>query len=268
MEVGRDLFDDRFDTDGRSIVLINNPRTMLEAPFATVSNLRATLSAIGDMIDPDQDVVMVYLTSHGGRDHKLAVEFPPLQLEALAPATLKEILDGAGIKWRIIVVSACYSGGFIEPLKDDYTLILTASATDRTSFGCGSESDATYFGDALFQHGIGRIADARVSKALNLQIEQGCRMLGTLELVRGRLVDRDRGRWRTLVRRVAVMQRDRLLTHQMQSASRTEGGQASTSRPCVAKSAIVSRSRPNAAQAVCATAPSSVRRPHVLPKWS
>src|SRR5216117_2970700 len=89
----RDLFDDRFDTDGRSIVLINN--------------LRAMLSAIGDMIDPDQDVVMVYLTSHGGRDHRLAVEFPPLQLEALAPVTLKEMLDSAGIKWRIIVVSAC-----------------------------------------------------------------------------------------------------------------------------------------------------------------
>jgi hypothetical protein len=97
---------------------------------------------------------MVYLTSHGGRDHKLAVEFPPLQLEALAPATLKEMLDNAGIKWRIIVVSACYSGGFIEPLKDDYTLIMTASAADRTSFGCGSESEATYFGDALFQHAL------------------------------------------------------------------------------------------------------------------
>jgi len=154
IEVARDLFDDRFDTDGRSIALINNPRTMLETPFATVSNLRATLSAIGDIIDPDQDVVMVYLTSHGTRDHKLAVEFPPLQLEALAPATLKEMLDNAGIKWRIIVVSACYSGGFIEPLRDDYTLIMAASAADRTSFGCGSESEATYFGDALFQHAL------------------------------------------------------------------------------------------------------------------
>jgi len=154
MEVARDLFDDRFDTDGRSITLINNPRTMLEVPFATVSNLRATLSQIGDIIDPDQDVVMLYLTSHGTRDHKLAVEFPPLQLEALAPSALKQMLDDAGIKWRIIVVSACYSGGFIEPLKDDYTLIMTASATDRTSFGCGTESDATYFGDALFQHAL------------------------------------------------------------------------------------------------------------------
>ncbi|HEV8094416.1 MAG TPA: C13 family peptidase [Burkholderiales bacterium] len=154
MEVARELFDDRFDTDGRSIALINNPRTVLEVPFATVSNLRATLSAIGDIINPDQDVVMLYLTSHSGRDHRLAVEFPPLQLDALAPATLKEMLDTAGIKWRIIIVSACYSGGFIEPLKDDYTLIITASAADRTSFGCGSESEATYFGDALFQHAL------------------------------------------------------------------------------------------------------------------
>jgi hypothetical protein len=119
-----------------------------------VSNLRLTLSEIGDKIDRKQDVVMLYLTSHGTRDHKLAVEFPPLQLDALAPATLKEMLDTAGIKWRIIVVSACYSGGFIEPLKDDYTLIITASAADRTSFGCGSASEATYFGDALFQHAL------------------------------------------------------------------------------------------------------------------
>ena len=154
IEVARDLFDDRFDTDGRSIVLINNPQTMFDEPFATVSNLRATLSEIGDIIDPDQDVVMLYLTSHGSRDHKLSVEFAPLQLDQLTPGALKEMLDSAGIKWRIIVVSACYSGGFIEPLKDDYTLIMAASAADRTSFGCGSGSDATYFGDALFQHAL------------------------------------------------------------------------------------------------------------------
>ena len=52
MERARDLFDDRFDTDGRSIVLINNPRTVLDEPLATVSNLRATLNEIGAAIDP------------------------------------------------------------------------------------------------------------------------------------------------------------------------------------------------------------------------
>ena len=154
IEVAHQLFDDRFDTDGRSVVLINNPDTMLDTPFATVSNLRATLSEIGDIINPDEDVVMVYLASHGTRDHKLSIEFPPLQLDALSPGTLKQLLDDAGIKWRIIVVSACYSGGFIDPLKDDHTLIMTASAANRTSFGCGAESDATYFGDALFQHAL------------------------------------------------------------------------------------------------------------------
>ncbi len=154
IEVAHQLFDDRFDTDGRSVVLINNPGTMLDTPFATVSNLRATLSEIGDIINPDEDVVMLYLSSHGTRDHKLSIEFPPLQLDALSPETLKQLLDDAGIKWRIIVVSACYSGGFIDPLKDDHTLIMTASAANRTSFGCGAESDATYFGDALFQHAL------------------------------------------------------------------------------------------------------------------
>ena len=48
------------------------------------------------------------------------------------------------------MVSACYSGGFIEPLKNNNALILTASAPDRTSFGCGSKSDFTYFGREVF----------------------------------------------------------------------------------------------------------------------
>jgi hypothetical protein len=67
---------------------------------------------------------------------------------------LRGMLDDSGIKWRIIVVSACYSGGWIDALKDEHTLIMTASAANRTSFGCGNESDATYFGDALFQHAL------------------------------------------------------------------------------------------------------------------
>ena len=50
MEVARDLFDDRFDTDGRSLLLVNNPRTVLDDPLATVSNLRTALKEIGAAI--------------------------------------------------------------------------------------------------------------------------------------------------------------------------------------------------------------------------
>jgi hypothetical protein len=150
----RDLFDGRFDTDGRSIALINNPRTVLEAPLATVNNLRETLNEIGATIDRDDDVVLVFLESHGGRDFRLAAEFPPLELDELTPQLLREMLDESRIKWRIIIVSACYSGGYVEPLKDDYTLIMTASAANRTSFGCGTDSDATFFSEALFKQAL------------------------------------------------------------------------------------------------------------------
>ena len=72
---------------------------MFDVPFATVSNLRATLLEIGEIIDAHQDVVVVYLTSHGSRDHKLAVEFHRCSSMRLR-CTLKEMLDDAGIKWR------------------------------------------------------------------------------------------------------------------------------------------------------------------------
>ena len=154
MEVARDLFDSRFDTAGRSVLLVNNPSTILDLPLATVSNLRETLNEMGATIDRDEDVVMLYLESHGSKNYELVTDFPPLELDSLTPALLRELLDKARIKWRIIVVSACYSGGYIEPLREAHTLVITASAANRTSFGCGTESNATYFADAFFQHAL------------------------------------------------------------------------------------------------------------------
>ncbi len=128
VEAARKVMDERWGTNGRSIALINNPRTLLEAPLATVTNLRETLNEIGATIDVEQDVVMVYLASHGSRDHVLTVTMPPLEVAPLTAPALRGLLDASGIKWRIVVVSACYSGGFIDALKDDYTLVLTAAA--------------------------------------------------------------------------------------------------------------------------------------------
>jgi hypothetical protein len=135
-------------------VLVNNPQTLVTLPFATITHLRETLNEIGAAIDGANDVVMIYLVSHGTRDHRLAAVQPPLTLVELTPAGLRQMLDDAGIDWRIVVVSACYSGGFIEPLKDPQTLIITASDPQRISFGCGDRSDATFFGEAFFQQGM------------------------------------------------------------------------------------------------------------------
>ncbi len=155
-EAAQKVMDTRWGTAGRSVLLLNNPETLISAPFATVTNLRETLNEIGSIIDPDDDVVMVYLAGRSGRDHRLDASQPPLSLVELSPLGLKQLLDDAGIKWRIIVVAACYSGGYIEPLKNENTLLITASQADRESFGCGDRRDATFFGDAFFAHGVGK----------------------------------------------------------------------------------------------------------------
>lgn len=145
----QDVFDRNFDTQGRSVALINNPATLDDVPLATASNLKQVLKRIGRMMNRDEDVLFLFMTSHGSKEHALSVSLRSLRLNDVTPAELKAALDEAKIKWRVLMVSACYSGGFIAPLKDDRTLIATASAPDKQSFGCGSESEFTYFGKAV-----------------------------------------------------------------------------------------------------------------------
>lgn len=145
------LMAERFDTAGRSVSLINHLKGYPQQPFATGTNLAYTLKRIGEVINPEEDIVILYLTSHGSDKHELSVAFGDLPLNNLTPIGLRAMLDAAGIKWRVVLVSACYSGGYVEPLSDDYTLVATASAKDRQSFGCSNENDFTYFGEALFK---------------------------------------------------------------------------------------------------------------------
>ena len=67
---------------------------------------------------------------------------------------LRKLLDESGIKHRVVVVSSCYSGGFINALKNDDTLVISASAPDKNSFGCDNENDWTYFGNAYFNEAL------------------------------------------------------------------------------------------------------------------
>jgi len=53
-----------------------------------------------------------------------------------------------------VVVSACYSGTFVDVLKDPETLVIAASAADKTSFGCSSGADFTYSGKAYFDEAL------------------------------------------------------------------------------------------------------------------
>ncbi|WP_347985745.1 C13 family peptidase [Methylomonas sp. AM2-LC] len=147
----KELMDMQFDTLGHSINLINNIATHDSLPLANASNLSITLKHIGSIINPAEDVLFLYLSSHGSKDHKLSVQFWPLALNDISPEKLRTMLDEAGIKWRVIIISSCYSGGFIDALQNENTLIATAAAADKTSFGCSDDVDFTYFGEALFK---------------------------------------------------------------------------------------------------------------------
>jgi hypothetical protein len=152
------LFDERFGTAGRSIALASSNNALEELPIASVTNLGRTLERVGRVMNSDEDVLVLYITAHGDREHRLSAWQPPLELAPLTPTALARMLHDSGIKWRVVVVSACYSGGFVEPLRDDNTIVITAAAPDRTSFGCEAGRDFTYFGEAFFRDALGKTA--------------------------------------------------------------------------------------------------------------
>jgi hypothetical protein len=148
------LLSDRFDVGGRAVSLISHPTLAEQAPLASLTSLRRALRAVGDRINAEEDVLLLHVTSHGSESHELIVEFRPLRLEQVRPAALRAALDDAGIKWRIVVISACFSGGFIDALKEAHTMVVTAADASSTSFGCGSQSDYTYFSRAFFDEAL------------------------------------------------------------------------------------------------------------------
>ena len=105
-------------------------------------------------MDAHNDILFIYLTSHGSSDHELVFDQEGLALPNLPAKRLAEIVNSLPVKWKVIVISACYSGGFIQELGDDNSLIITAAAHDRKSFGCSDDADMTYFGRAFFQDAL------------------------------------------------------------------------------------------------------------------
>ncbi len=150
------ILEQRFAVADRSVLLINNPATLRTFPMASTTYLRAALARFGERMNTDKDILLLFITTHGERTHELAFDLPPLVLDPLRPAELAQMLDDSGITWRVIVVSACYSGGFVEALKNPHTIVITASDATSTSFGCAHENDWTYFGEAFFNEGMTR----------------------------------------------------------------------------------------------------------------
>jgi hypothetical protein len=146
----RQVLQDRFDAAGRVLQLANHPTTADSLPWATPLNLERAIGAVADRMDREHDVLFIYLASHGAQDFQLAASNPPLAVDTVSPGELRQALDNAGIRNRVIVISACFAGGWVGPIADDHTLVMTAADATHTSFGCGSGSELTFFGRAVF----------------------------------------------------------------------------------------------------------------------
>jgi hypothetical protein len=121
---------------------------------ATIQALAASLQAAASGIDAENDVLFVILTSHGSPDG-LAVKAGRLT-QTLTPSTLADMLGRTGVRHKVVVISACYSGVFIPRLANPDVLVITAADADHPSFGCEDKARWTYFGDAFFNVALRR----------------------------------------------------------------------------------------------------------------
>ena len=99
-------------------------------------------------------MLFLILTSHGSPDG-LAVKARSRE-ETLSPSALAAMLERTGVRHRVVIVSACYSGIFVRPLAGADTLVITAADADHPSFGCKDGAKWTYFGDAFFNIALRR----------------------------------------------------------------------------------------------------------------
>ena len=124
------------------------------APQGSPSNLATALAAVADKMDAREDVLILFVTSHGAPVSGLAYRDREYAAGMIAPQRLADLLDGIGVKRRMVLLSACYSGIFIPLLTNDQTVIVTAASPQRPSFGCTPGNDWTFFGDALMNNAL------------------------------------------------------------------------------------------------------------------
>jgi hypothetical protein len=138
---------------GRTVRLINNRETLQSIPLADRLNFAAAVRAIASLMNKDDDILLLLMTSHG-EPTGFGLRLPNGAVGELTPQEVAATLNNEGIKNRIVIVSACFSGAFVPPLQNDDTIVLTAADAKSTSFGCAPGRDWTYFGDAFFRQSV------------------------------------------------------------------------------------------------------------------
>jgi len=152
---------ERYGSSMRSVLLLNDRRDLTTWPLASQSSLQYALREIGRVMNRE-DVLFLALSSHGSRG-AISVSNTRMTEQGLSARTVAKLLEESGIQWRVVVVSACFSGSFVKPLANNHTIVITAAAKNRTSFGCSDQRDLTYFGEAFYRDAMSHSTYLRVA---------------------------------------------------------------------------------------------------------
>jgi len=161
----------RFDAVGRTIVLAaGSGAGDATIPDGSPANLEVALGAIAAKMDLKEDVLVLYTTSHGAPQVGLSYRDGDHGFGWIGPRRLADLLNGAGISRRLIMLSACFSGELLPYLVNDSSVVVTAADRDQTSFGCAPGNDWTFFGDALINTALRspQPFDAAIAQAFDL----------------------------------------------------------------------------------------------------
>ncbi|MGH1440599.1 MAG: C13 family peptidase [Cellvibrionaceae bacterium] len=150
----RNQFDQHYGTEGKSLLLINGDVAYETVPLATETSIKMALQGVAEKMDAENDILFVYFTSHGSSDFYFQLAQPGLELASLSADNMGAIMRSLPVRHKVAVISACYSGGYVGPVKDSSTMVITAASADRTSFGCSDNATMTYFGEAFFKDAL------------------------------------------------------------------------------------------------------------------
>lgn len=152
-EAGR-VLSKRFDAEGRTLILANDEGEDKADAGATLDHLRLAIQRDAALMDRNEDVMVLYTTSHGSPDEGLNLRDPVTGDSVITPPQLAQMLGDPGFKNRLIILQACFSGQFVPALSSPGTVVVTAASSMTSSFGCAAGNDWTFFGYALINEAI------------------------------------------------------------------------------------------------------------------
>ena len=124
---------------------LNSQFSLETKPPADQATLQALALSFTQLnIRPEQDACLFYVSSHGKQGD--GVYMKRVHDGQLTPAQLNTALNWTcGTAPTVVMVSACYSGQFIQPLRADNRIIMTAASAQRPSFGCSEAQEYTFW---------------------------------------------------------------------------------------------------------------------------